>query len=218
RVRSVLWTGRESPRLQQQVPAGEEPEQRARRQHRRAGVLIAREPVDRADDDEEGGDAEIEERFDLHVLPAASTRSPYFWSKNGRSERIGGSESKLRSGGGEVVAHSSVWPSQGSLPAGRPWRSDRYRFQAKNSTLTAMMNEPIVEIRLRFPKPSLSRYVTTRRGIPSNPSWCWTRNVMLNPMNRSQKCHLPSRSSIILPVNFGNQQYNATNPAQPAAA
>ena len=68
-----------------------------------------------------------------------------------------------------------------------------------------MMNEPIVEIRLRLPKPSLSRYVTTRRGIPSRPSWCWTRNVMLNPMNNSQKCALPSRSSIIRPVNFGNQ-------------
>src|SRR5262249_20966185 len=151
--------------------------------------------------DEERRDAEVEERFDLHRL----TASGYFWSKNGRSERIGGSESKLRSGGGEVVAHSRVWPSHGSLPTRSPRRNVRMTFQTKTSTPTARMKDPIVDTMFRSPKSSLALYVTTRRGIPSSPSWCCTRNVTLMPMKNSQKWIFPRRSSSIRPVNFGNQ-------------
>ena len=38
------------------------------------------------------------------------------------------------------------------------------------------------------------------------PSQCWIRNVVWKPMNSVQKCHLPSRSSSMRPVNFGHQK------------
>jgi len=41
--------------------------------------------------------------------------------------------------------------------------------------------------------------------MPSSPSWCCTKNVTLMPMKNVQKCTLPHRSFIILPVIFGNQ-------------
>src|ERR687897_827852 len=96
RVGTVLGTGRDLPRLEQQVPAGEETEERACRQHRRAGVLVAREPVDSPDNDEERRDAEVEERFDLHWRWSSCS----FWSQSGRSERIGGGDYKVVFGGG----------------------------------------------------------------------------------------------------------------------
>src|SRR5690349_11315 len=43
--------------------------------------------------------------------------------------------------------------------------------------------------------------------MPSAPSQCWTRKVVWKPMNVSQKCTLPSRSSSIRPVILGNQKY-----------
>src|SRR5438067_6961049 len=49
--------------------------------------------------------------------------------------------------------------------------------------------------------------------MPSLPSQCCTRNVVWNPMNVSQKCTLPSRSSSIRPVIFGNQKYTPPNTA-----
>jgi hypothetical protein len=38
------------------------------------------------------------------------------------------------------------------------------------------------------------------------PSQCWTRNVMWNPMNSVQKCHVPSVLFSIFPVNLGHQK------------
>ena len=55
--------------------------------------------------------------------------------------------SKLCGGGGEVVYHSSVSASHGSLPARRPFR-DFHAFQTKRRMPSPMMYEPIVEIRL----------------------------------------------------------------------
>src|SRR5439155_8201568 len=65
-------------------------------------------------------------------------------SNAGRSERIGGSHSKLCSGGGEDVTHSSVYPPHGSSPAGRLCRNACTRSVRKISTPTAMMNPPTV--------------------------------------------------------------------------
>ena len=42
--------------------------------------------------------------------------------------------------------------------------------------------------------------------MPSAPSQCCTRNVVLKPMMVSQKWILPHRSSIMRPVIFGNQK------------
>ena len=44
-----------------------------------------------------------------------------------------------------------------------------------------------------------------RRGIPSSPSMCCGKKVMLKPAKISQKATLPSRSSSMRPKNFGHQ-------------
>jgi len=56
--------------------------------------------------------------------------------------------SKLYAGGGEVVAHSSVLPCQGSLPAGSP-RVQLWMTLMKNSSMEiAIRKEDIVMIML----------------------------------------------------------------------
>ena len=45
-----------------------------------------------------------------------------------------------------------------------------------------------------------------RRGMPSTPRKCIGPNVRLKPKKTSQKYHLPSVSSISIPVNFGHQK------------
>jgi len=57
----------------------------------------------------------------------------------------------------------------------------------------------------RFIPANCVAYVDTRRGIPCRPRMCIGPNVRLKKMNVHQKCHLPSRSSNIRPVIFGNQ-------------
>src|SRR5438552_1695999 len=69
-------------------------------------------------------------------------------SKTGRSERIGGSVSKLYGGGGEVVAHSSVFPSQGSSPTCSPLMKVATRFRSSGMMLIAIVKAPTVEMRL----------------------------------------------------------------------
>jgi hypothetical protein len=66
---------------------------------------------------------------------------------------IGGSEAKLWSGGGEVVAHSRVWPPHGSSPAGLPSDSDVTKFQTKMTTAIPMTRLPNVETRFRSVQP-----------------------------------------------------------------
>jgi len=52
-------------------------------------------------------------------------------------------------GGGEVVAHSRLFPSQGSSPATWPLRSDTATFQTKGRIDRPVRAAPTVEMRLR---------------------------------------------------------------------
>src|SRR5262245_8035683 len=52
-------------------------------------------------------------------------------SQRGRRLLTVGISAKLYSGGGELVAHSSVQASQGSFPAGGPLRAERSRLKTK---------------------------------------------------------------------------------------
>src|SRR5262245_27518119 len=63
-----------------------------------------------------------------------SGSSGCFKSHSGRRLRTSGKVSKLYSGGGEVVDHSSVQASQGSSPAGAPRRSDHSTLATKQPT------------------------------------------------------------------------------------
>ena len=63
----------------------------------------------------------------LRQVPAqVGDEWPYLASKAGRSERIRGIRSKLRSGGGQVVAHSRELPKPhgSSTVTMRPYRQD----------------------------------------------------------------------------------------------
>src|SRR5262245_29003894 len=63
-------------------------------------------------------------------------------SHSGRRLRTTGKVSKLYSGGGDVVDHSRVHASHGSLPAGVPTRSERSRLTAKTPTAVAWKTAP----------------------------------------------------------------------------
>ena len=65
----------EAPVPEEVVEAGQEAEQRGAEQHDAAAVVVAPEPVDEADDAEEGPEEEQEERLDLHT-PARSIAFP----------------------------------------------------------------------------------------------------------------------------------------------
>ena len=56
-------------------------------------------------------------------------------------------------GGGELVAHSSVFASHGSSPAGSPLRSDRKMFVRNGIMLDAIRNPPTVAATLRSCQP-----------------------------------------------------------------
>ena len=43
-------------------------------------------------------------------------------------------------------------------------------------------------------------------GMPRNPRKCSVKNVILKPMKKSQKCHVPNVVLAIRPVIFGNQK------------
>ena len=66
----------------------------------------------------------------------------------GSAERTSGTTSKLFSGGGELVNHSSVFAFHGSGPAITPTFRLRATLTIVTSTPEASMNEPIVEIKL----------------------------------------------------------------------
>ena len=57
----------EAPVPEEVVEPGQEAEQRGAEQHDAAAVVVAPEPVDEADDAEEGTEEEQEERLDLHT-------------------------------------------------------------------------------------------------------------------------------------------------------
>src|SRR3954451_21237568 len=65
----------------------------------------------------------------------------------GSTDRIRGTTSKLFSGGGDEVNHSSVLAFHGSLPALRPPFTLMITFTTVTSTPMPRMNDPIVETR-----------------------------------------------------------------------
>src|SRR5204862_7397251 len=69
-------------------------------------------------------------------------------SRSGRALVTYGIRSKLCSGGGDVVYHSSVSASHGSLAARAPTRAVFTTFQRKTSIPIVITPEPIVESRL----------------------------------------------------------------------
>src|SRR5262249_175440 len=119
-----------------------------------------------------------------------------------------GMRAKLRSGGGQLVAHSSdaPCPHGSSTSTMRPVLYDFHTLYRNGSVEMPMMNDPAVEISFSVVQPSEGRQSKYRRGIPSPPAQCCTRNVVLKPMRVSQKWTLPQRSSIMRPVIFGNQK------------
>src|SRR2546430_13565374 len=102
--------------------------------------------------------------------------------------RTGGTRSKLYGGGGDVVAHSSVLPCHGSLPAISPWFQLRTMLIRKTSTEIAMRKDEMVMIRLVVAQEALA-YVAIRRGMPSRPSGCMMRKVPLKLVKWVERCH-----------------------------
>jgi hypothetical protein len=66
----------------------------------------------------------------------------------GSTERTRGTTSKLFSGGGEGVNHSSVFAFHGSGPAIAPRLSAQTIPTTVTATLSAIMNAPTVEMKL----------------------------------------------------------------------
>ena len=66
----------------------------------------------------------------------------------GSALRTVGMTSKLCSGGGEVVNHSSVFAFHGSGPDGRPLRIDCNDVDQRHEHARASTNEPIVDAML----------------------------------------------------------------------
>ncbi len=66
----------------------------------------------------------------------------------GSTERTRGTTSKLLTGGGDVVNHSSVFAFHGSGPATAPRFTERTTLMSVSRIPSARMNEPTVEIRL----------------------------------------------------------------------
>src|SRR4030095_2345057 len=64
-------------------------------------------------------------------------------SHNGRRLATVGTVAKWYAGGGELVDHSSVHASQGSLPASAPRKYDTIRFTTKMRMARAWMHAPI---------------------------------------------------------------------------
>src|SRR5258705_7093094 len=66
---------------------------------------------------------------------------------------------KLYTGGGDGIAHSSVAPFHGSLPATSPRRRLHHRFTRNTSTETPIKNAPAVETWFNCVTPSSGPYV-----------------------------------------------------------
>src|ERR1051326_6131310 len=93
------------------------------------------------------------------VPTTGSGRSGFASSQSGRRLRLGGSSRKFSSGGGEVVAHSSVHAFHGLSPAGLPRSQLTTRFHTRSTEAAAMKNAPIVETMFIQPQPGRSGYV-----------------------------------------------------------
>jgi len=79
-------------------------------------------------------------------------------SHNGRRLPTTGSVAKLYSGGGELVDHSSVQASHGSLPAGRPRKYAHTRLYAKIKTAIPWITPPIEMIMFSVFRGQARRY------------------------------------------------------------
>ena len=112
---------------------------------------------------------------------------------------------KLYAGGGEVVDHSSVHASQGSLPAISPLEVGPQQVADENQNAGRLKehadgHDEIPDV------PAAARLVGIDSARhPENPGICMKSKVRWNPMRKSQKCSLPSVSLYILPDIFGNQ-------------
>src|SRR5438067_8886847 len=89
----------------------------------------------------------------------AESASRSSWSQFGYALRTTGMTGKLYGGGGEVVAHSSVPPYQGSGPAGGPRKRLQTRLPKISSSPAVRMKAPTVSERLYGPQPSDDGYV-----------------------------------------------------------
>src|SRR5436305_8548925 len=82
-----------------------------------------------------------------------------FRSHRGRLLRTTGSFSKLYSGGGELVVHSSVHPSHGSSPASWPERSECTTFTKNVRIERAWKKTPMVSNMFQNSQPRPGAYV-----------------------------------------------------------
>src|SRR3954447_997146 len=76
----------------------------------------------------------------------------------GSTERMRGTVSKLLTGGGDVVNHSSVLAFHGSGPAIAPRFTERITLMIVSRIPRPRMKAPIVEIRLRISKSRIGAY------------------------------------------------------------
>src|SRR5262245_28285104 len=88
-----------------------------------------------------------------------SGSSGCFRSHSGRRLLTVGTIAKLYAGGGEVVAHSNVHASQGSLPAVSPRKYDQIRLKTKTNTPAPWSNAPMVTMRFNVSQPRPGSYV-----------------------------------------------------------
>src|SRR5215475_5911274 len=78
-----------------------------------------------------------------------SGSSGCFKSHNGRRLATTGTVAKLYAGGGELVDHSRVHASHGSLPASAPLKYEMIRLATNTRIAIAWINAPIVMIRFK---------------------------------------------------------------------
>ena len=169
-------------------------DRRQRRQRQRSEHPVRRPQPGRAGHDrderprstEQSRQPEPEAR--PHTRLSASRRRR---SLNGRALVTYGTLSKFCGGGGEVVYHSSVSPSHGSLPARTPARLRVQRCSEEDEDRRrhhegADRRDQV----LRLPEPF--EYVYMRRGIPRAPAGAAGRTSRLKPTKSSQKWHFPS--------------------------
>src|SRR5262249_35149731 len=102
------------------------------------------------------GDSSLPSFAGSGLLRTGLAAGTWLRSHSGRALRIGGSDAKLCSGGGDEVAHSSVQPSQGLSLARAPYRRLRHTFQRNTSIASAMVNAPTVSEKLSAPQPGRS--------------------------------------------------------------
>ena len=158
------------------------PRQLRQREHHRARVVVAGEPVDgrqhatntpmRAE--RAPLDGEIRSRC------RSSDRAPcrscagrgmvQVPHRTVRADRAAAARRSSPGGGGDGVAHSSVWPApRRQAPARSPWRHERQTFQRNGSVAAPRRNAPIDEMRLSVVKSSLGEVAGDAAGHALEP-------------------------------------------------